>query len=584
MSYLFHVDILAELWKEDISMRKTIAILFLLCLLMLSFQALADSATRYIISPNGKTVNIRSGPGSSHSVVTRVKSGTEVEYDGEEDGWCRVRYQGKTGYVDASFVFTSPQKTATPDTGSALGTLAYVTSPNGKPVNLRSGPGRTYAEVGEAAVGKDVTLLTRGNIWSKIRIDGSECYIMTKFLSSSKPSITAAPTAAPAVSHTAYVVSTNGAGVRVRKGAGTTYSVVGELGYGTKVQVDGTKGSWSHVSSDTVTGYIMTRYLTVEKPDPYATATPKATEAISEKAYVTSGNGKSVNVRSAGKSGAKVIATVEVGTQVTVTQRGKSWSQVTGEFGTGYILNTYLSSTKPEITPVPDETPYPSFTAYVYSSNGKSVRMRQRASASARAVTALEVGTEVTVIGELGNWYKVKAGTKEGYMMKTYISETEPVTEEEAKVTPVWIPNKGSRVYLASSSERIVRTYASQESKRADGKAFPVGTPATVKAVEEGWVELSVAGQTCYLPLRSVASSAASAIPGSAKRLINYLKSSEGTVEVRRAKLHDTGSLGNFLTGTGVIVMSRNADEGWAYIQVGTTKGYVDLTNLSNRP
>ena len=77
---------------------------------------------------------------------------------------------------------------------------------------------------------------------------------------------------------------------------------------------------------------------------------------------------------------------------------------------------------------------------------------------------------------------------------------------------------------------------------------------------------------------------AAAAIPGSANRLINYLKSSSGTVELRRAKFEGSGTLGYFIPGTGVIVLSRNADEGWAYIQVGSTKGYVDLANLNRNP
>ena len=95
---------------------------------------------------------------------------------------------------------------------------------------------------------------------------------------------------------------------------------------------------------------------------------------------------------------------------------------------------------------------------------------------------------------------------------------------------------------------------------------------------------VSVSGTECYLRFSSLAKTAAAAIPGSANRLINYLKSSSGTVELRRAKFEGSGTLGYFIPGTGVIVLSRNADEGWAYIQVGSTKGYVDLANLNRNP
>ena len=164
-------------------------ILLVLCLLMLvTVSALAEGTIRYIVSEDGKTVNIRSGPGTKYHVVTRVKSGTQVEAEEANDGWCEVTYQGKKGYVKADFVTSkAPAATAKPDEPSGnstvVGTLAYVTSPNGKSVNLRSGPGKTYDEVGEAQVGKDVTVLKKGSTWSRIRVDGRECYIMTRFLS-----------------------------------------------------------------------------------------------------------------------------------------------------------------------------------------------------------------------------------------------------------------------------------------------------------------------------------------------------------------------------------------------------------------
>ena len=210
--------------------------------------------------------------------------------------------------------------------------------------------------------------------------------------------------------------------------------------------------------------------------------------------------------------------------------------------------------------------------------------MRQKPNNGGKTVAILEVGTEVTVTGETGNWYKINTGSKEGYMVKSYISETKPVTKDETQVTVSWVPSVGSTVYVASSSGGAVRTFTSPESKKADGKAYPVGTPATVKKVEDGWAKVSIGGQESYLRFSALSASAAAAIPGSQNRLINYLKSTNGTVEVRRAKFQGSGTLGNFISGTAVIVLSKNADEGWAYIQVGSTKGYVDLTDLNKKP
>ena len=155
--------------------------MFILCLTCLLFSlAVADSAlTRYVISPNGATVNMRSGPGTKYSVVTRIKSGSEVEYVETEDGWCLVHYKGKSGYVDASFIQASlpqkatntPKPTSTPKVTSAP-TLAYITSTNGKPVNLRSGAGRSYNAVGTAEVGKAVTVLEKERYGARSALTG----------------------------------------------------------------------------------------------------------------------------------------------------------------------------------------------------------------------------------------------------------------------------------------------------------------------------------------------------------------------------------------------------------------------------
>ena len=246
-------------------------------------------------------------------------------------------------------------------------------------------------------------------------------------------------------------------------------------------------------------------------------------------------------------------------------------------------MSSFLTTEKPEAYATP-EPAFKSYTAYVYSSNGKSVNLRKGAGTRYESLASLDVGTELTVIGESGNWKKVVAGNETGYIMNTYVSETKPAAPEEQTVSPSWIPATGSRVYIAASRNGAVRTYTSAGSRTADGKAYPVGTPATVKAVQDGWVKLSVGSTTCYLPLSSIASTGAGAIPNSANRLIYYLTGSDGTVSVRRAKQPESNSLGAFMTGTAVIVMSRNSDEGWAYIQVGSTKGYVDIDQIKSRP
>lgn len=62
------------------------------------------------------------------------------------------------------------------------GMLYTVTSPNGKPVNLRMRPDKSSPKVGEIPVGEDVTVVEKADGWGKLRWNGLSGYMMEEFL------------------------------------------------------------------------------------------------------------------------------------------------------------------------------------------------------------------------------------------------------------------------------------------------------------------------------------------------------------------------------------------------------------------
>lgn len=52
----------------------------------------------------GSTVNVRSGPSTSHGVVTKLSAGTIVDLIELKDGWYAISYNGQTGYISADYV------------------------------------------------------------------------------------------------------------------------------------------------------------------------------------------------------------------------------------------------------------------------------------------------------------------------------------------------------------------------------------------------------------------------------------------------------------------------------------------------
>ena len=65
------------------------------------------------------SLNFRSGPGKDYDSLGTVKKGASVEITGESDGWYRIDYDGKTGFVSAQYVDVSGELTETSDEGDS---------------------------------------------------------------------------------------------------------------------------------------------------------------------------------------------------------------------------------------------------------------------------------------------------------------------------------------------------------------------------------------------------------------------------------------------------------------------------------
>ena len=108
-------------------------------------------------------VNVRSGPGQSHSQITSIPPQTEMKVLGEADGndnykWYLVVYNGYTGYVRSDFVEilreeTVPETTA-PETTSPETTGGETTGIPGETTGI---PGETTGGEGETTGGSDET-------------------------------------------------------------------------------------------------------------------------------------------------------------------------------------------------------------------------------------------------------------------------------------------------------------------------------------------------------------------------------------------------------------------------------------------
>lgn len=142
----------------------------------------APVGAAYVTSRNGKGVRLRSGPGVGYSVIGLYAVGTRLTILSRGNYWHYVRIGSQTGYMMAEFIFDGSTPRPDPDPGYT----AWVTSTNGRAVNLRAGAGKNYAVIGSYRVGTQVTVISHGAVWDYIRVGTRTGYMMNEFLTTTQ--------------------------------------------------------------------------------------------------------------------------------------------------------------------------------------------------------------------------------------------------------------------------------------------------------------------------------------------------------------------------------------------------------------
>ena len=218
----------------------------------------SSSYTAYVTASNGKPVRMRTGAGTNYSVVASYSVGTQVKVLISGADWSKIRVGTRTGYIMSKFLSVT---NITPSTPSSSYT-AYVTASNGKPVRMRTGAGTNYSVISTYSVGTQVTVLEYGKTWCRIRVNGYTGYMMTKFLTTTQPTIisSAALNKNTVWPGETLTVTTNPANISVsyewlndvgaRLGTGSTYTVkTSDTGRRIRVRVTGKNGTTGSVVS-----------------------------------------------------------------------------------------------------------------------------------------------------------------------------------------------------------------------------------------------------------------------------------------------------------------------------------------------
>lgn len=295
-------------------------------------------------------------------------------------------------------------------------------------VNLRSGAGTKYSVVTCMRENTKITF-TDGKLyntnWYKIKINSNSKtgYVHKSYVKATASSSNSSNNTSSS-SSTGYV---NSDYVNLRKGAGTSYSVVACMRKNTKFTFVNTKlynSNWYYIKlSNGKTGYIYKTYATKDKINASVNNDTTTTTAVT--GYV---NDNYVNLRKGAGTNYSVVTCMKKNTKFTFISTklyNSNWYHIKLSNGkTGYIYKTYATKNKTDESSNNNNTTTIKTTGYV---NSDYVNLRKGAGTSYSVVTCMRKNTQFTFISTKlynTNWYNIKLSNgKTGYIHKNYATK-----------------------------------------------------------------------------------------------------------------------------------------------------------------
>ena len=313
-------------------------------------------------------LNVRSGAGTTYKTIGSLVKGKEVEVvQKQSNGWCKIKYGSRYGYVSGDYLKAkststtpAPTKPSTPSTPSTV-TKMTVTATS---LNVRSGAGTTNKIIGSLTKGKEVEVVQKlSNGWCKIKYGSGYGYVSGDYLKAktTTPAPTPKPEPKPPVEEPTpapqppveepkpepeppveepqpdeiikmVVTATS---LNVRSGAGTTYGVIGSLSKGNEVDaVEKLSNGWYKIKYGSGYGYVSGSYLTEKTSEPIEDG-----KTIEVK-YV---NATTLNIRD--NYDGVVIGTFKYGDKVEIVENlSNGWSKIKYNNGYAYVSSSYLSN------------------------------------------------------------------------------------------------------------------------------------------------------------------------------------------------------------------------------------------------
>lgn len=273
----------------------------------------------------GNNVRMREGNSTDYKIISYLKKGSEVNIITKDKDWYSVEYNTVYGWVSADYITVMNDEES-----NVINKIVDVSSA----LNVRSGPETSYSVVGKVYDGDKVVVLEQGSTWDKIQIDDVTGWVKNEYLIIDNA--TGVYTVIESVEEDVYKLVSVSSKLNVRKGPGTSYSIVGKLDNGAKVKIIDTNNKWEKIQYNDMEGWVLSEYLYVSQiinTDPLNNV--KVIKTTTE-----------LNIREEANNDSKIISNVKSNEMLTVLEESNGWYKIKYNTKTGYIKASYTDDTE----------------------------------------------------------------------------------------------------------------------------------------------------------------------------------------------------------------------------------------------
>ncbi|MCY4464373.1 MAG: SH3 domain-containing protein [Chloroflexi bacterium] len=340
--------------------------LLLLMAALVGQAAIAQAPAHLIV--NTSFLNVRSGPGAGHGIITVVPGGTILPVIARDRNltWYEVESDAGNGYVNSSYTIRRGDFSGIPWAGGSSGPSGLTTATgdvapgtahvvvNTSYLNVREGPGVDYPIVAVVPGGTALPVLeiSIGGHWYKVETAAGagwlrHVYTVTRGNYDNVPqtgiSLHIYSASDSAILGGAAHVVVNTAYLNIRSGPGVGHDIILTVPGGSRLLVTGGagNGNWYEIETNNGPGWLNTFYTAARGDFSRLPSASSHLNGATPRAIV---NTARLHIRSGPGTSHGSVTIVNGGTVLELT--GKSgdgvWYQTKGSFGTGWLHGDYV--------------------------------------------------------------------------------------------------------------------------------------------------------------------------------------------------------------------------------------------------